>query len=139
MIERESSIANAIEEAYESVFDLAGEMREAFDALPEHLKDSHKRREEAADWLEVAADRLCGLVPNQMNQERHCVRWLEARRGNGGKIFRPARRDNVVRSLQACIFRLSELRDEDGVLDIIRELKLIRDNLKSIEFPGMST
>jgi hypothetical protein len=126
-----------IEEAYSVVDTLADEMREAFDALPEQLKDYHKRREETGYLLQVATDRLCGLVPTAICGAT--VYWLEERAGSEGKLYRPARRNNVVRSLQACIFRLSELRNEEGSLELIRELKAIRDILKSLEFPGMST
>src|SRR5262249_33842226 len=135
-----ATIADAIAEAYEVVAELADQMREAFDALPEALKEYHVRREEAADWLEIASDGLCGLAPDRMRARKHQVRWVETHAGKDGKLHRRGERDNVVRSLQACIFRLSELRnEEDDALDLIRELKRIRDILRSIEFPGMST
>ncbi|MGT2503857.1 hypothetical protein ACVOMS_29715 [Bradyrhizobium guangxiense] len=136
---QDDSIAGAIDEAHRIISELAEEMQEAFDALPEHFKDYHVRRREAAEWLEVASDSLCGLAPTGMNAERHQIRWLAMRAGKDGKLNRPARRDNVVKSLQACIFRLAEIRDEEeDALKLIGELKRIRDTLKSIEFPGMS-
>jgi hypothetical protein len=136
---QDASIGDALEEAYQIVLDLSEEMREAFDALPEQLKEYHKRREDAATWLEVASDGLCGLYPSTARQKEHQIRWFEMREGKDGKLSRPARRDNVVRSLQACIFALAELKEEDGALKLVGELKRIRDTLKSIEFPGMST
>ena len=137
---REATIADAIAEAYDVIYQLAEQMREAYEALPEGLKDYHTRRREAAECLEIASDTLCGLAPDKMRGRQHSVRWIAMRPGKDGKLHRPARRDNVVKSLQACIFRLAELRDEeDGALELIGELKRIRDILKSVEFPGMST
>lgn len=137
---REATITDAIEEAYEVIFELAEQMREAYEALPEGLKDYHVRRREAAELLEIASDTLSGLAPDNIKEPKHRVRWIAMRPGKDGKIHRPARRDNVVKSLQACIFRLAELQhEEDDALRLIGELKRIRDILKSAEFPGMST
>ena len=65
---QEATIADAIAEAYEVISELADQMREAFEALPEVLKASHSRREDGADWLEIASDELCGLVPEKMRE-----------------------------------------------------------------------
>jgi hypothetical protein len=86
---QEGSIAEAIDEAYRIISELADEMREAFDALPEHFQDYHVRRRDAADWLEVASDSLCGLAPTSMSSQKHQARWLEMQAGKDGKLNRP--------------------------------------------------
>jgi hypothetical protein len=105
----EGSIADAVDQAQQAIFELADEMREAFEALPEELKDYRVRRRGAAEWLEVASDFLTSLSAYNMRSKEHQVRWIEMRPGKDRKLNRPARRDNVVRSLQASIFRLAEL------------------------------
>ncbi|MGJ5206131.1 hypothetical protein [Bradyrhizobium sp. HKCCYLR20261] len=138
----EGSVGDAVDQAQQIIFELAEEMREAFEALPDQLKEYHVRRRDAAEWLEVASDSLIGLSTYHMRSEEYQIRWVEMRPGKDGKLNRPARRDNVVGSLHASIFRLAELNSKLGdkkVLKLIGELKRIRDTLKSIEFPGMST
>ena len=43
------TLADAVSEAQEEVNELADGMRDAFDGLPDSLKEYHRRREAAAD------------------------------------------------------------------------------------------
>jgi len=108
----ESTITDVIEEAYPEIDDLHDQMRDAYDALPEGVQYCHHRRGDAAKWLEVASDTLCGLAPRNMYDRKHQVQFMVMRPGKDGRFFRPARRDNVVRGLEACVYRLAEPQHE---------------------------
>jgi hypothetical protein len=57
-----------------------------------------RQRRVAASIMLAALDEP--IVPTSLRGDAHLVQWHEM---SGGKLFRPARRDNVVRCLQACV------------------------------------
>lgn len=119
-------------------------MRGVFEATPEPLQESHSHRGDAADWLEVVSDQLSGLSSLLEKRDgRRQVTWIEKGAGKDGRLFRPARRDNVVRSLEECLQFLaslqSRLKNEGDLKPIIERLEIAIHNLKNIEFLGMST
>jgi len=135
----EAYLAHAIRWACYEVDDLAEEMAEAFDAMPDFFQEYHYRRESAADRLREAAATLATLsAPDGFSQR--LVEWMEMVPGKDGKIFRPQRRDNVVRCLEACVQLLAHSTDDNnGVLELNDDLQEIIDLLAPIEFPGMAT
>lgn len=128
------TLAHAISEAFSEIFSLSEEMREAFDGTPESLKQSRlgRRREAAADLLEQYEPD----VPAPLRE--HQVAWIEMRRGKDGKLFRPARRDNAVRCLLACVAYLLTMPDNGDTSKLKSELQNAVDVLDTVDFPGMS-
>ena|SRR5258707_176474 len=128
----EDTLAHAIDEAFQEVFTLAQEMEEAFDGTPESLKQSSmgQSREAAATELETAWD--TPSVPDALRENR--IMWMEM----SGKLFRPARRNNVVSCLQSCIAHLSSLVDDYDVKKLKESLQNSVDILSKVHFPGMS-
>jgi hypothetical protein len=128
------TLAHAISEAFSEIFSLSEEMREAFDGTPESLKQSRlgRRREAAADLLEQYEPD----VPKEFREMQ--VTWMEMCQGKDGKLFRPARRDSVVRCLMACVVRLSTQPDNYDANKLKKELQKVINILDSVDFPGMS-
>jgi hypothetical protein len=113
-------------------------MLQAFCALPDYFQIYHYRRESASDRLQDAAHELETLsVSDALGQQ--LVEWMEMVPDKDGKIFRPQRRDNVVRCLEACIQLLAPSADDNDVLKLKDELRGMVELLASIEFPGMAT
>jgi len=133
----ENSISDGLTEAYHEISVLAEEMREAFESTPEQFKEnSGKEREIAADILESVFD---PTVPACISGEQHWIRWLEMRAGKDGKLFRPARRDNVVRCLEAGLAYAARVEDDSSeMVQFIKDIKIDINNLQCIHFPGMS-
>lgn len=78
-------------------------------------------------------------VPGKLRDEEHQVARIEMVRGKDGKLYRPARRDNVVRCLQSCFAYLSTLPDADDDMSKLKgELQNALEILKRVDFPGMS-
>lgn len=132
-----NSIEGALDEAYQSASELCEEMRDAFDNTPEQFKSNSGR------FREIAADDLDSLlhpsIPPGIAGDAHHVTWLEMLKGKDGKLFRPARRDNVVRCLEACLYYAStESDDSDAMQKFRTDLKIDISILRSIRFPGMS-
>jgi hypothetical protein len=132
-------LSSAIDECQQEVHELSEEMREAFEGTPEVFQDTAGRpREEAADRLEVAYDflRSCDGIPEALRNEE--VEWIEMRAGTNGKIFRPARRDNVVRCLQSCVWLLSAAWQNDETTKLKTDWQHAIDILRTVYFPGMT-
>lgn len=128
-------LSEAFDDAYCEAFQLGEEMREAFDATPEQFKDnSGKEREVAADILEAM---LQPSVPDSIALEE--IEWIEMRKGKDGKLFRPARRDNILRCLRAGLMRASMASDDSRAMTLfVSDTKIDIQNLERIRFPGMS-
>ena len=132
----EKQLSDAISDAYLEISNLAEEMREAFDNTPEQFKDNSGRsREEAADWLEAVLE---PRLPQELNRGDHWIEWPEMARGKDGRLFRPARRDNVVNCLNACLAYISRFPETDELKMAKHHLETTIHNLKSITFPGMT-
>lgn len=132
-----ATLTDAISEARE-LDALSDEMQEAFDGTPEHFKDSHKSREDAANYLRVAYDIWSNSndLPKAIRDEE--VEWRIMRAGKDGKLFRPARCKNVVRCLQACVVRLGTLPPDGDIGKLKREWERAIDVLRGVHFPGMN-
>ena len=131
-------LSNAIEECDQEINELSEEMRGAFEGTPEVFQDTAGRpREEAADRLEVAHDFLSGSdIPRSLRDEQ--VEWHEMRAGRNGKIFRPARRDNVVRCLEACVRLLTMRPETEEITKLKTNWQYAIDVLRAVYFPGMT-
>jgi hypothetical protein len=125
-------LTDTIRSAFEEISQLTYEMEEAYDNTPEPLKKSDvgDRRGAAA----FALDRLNEpLVPVSLRGDEHLIERKEI---SGSKLFRPARRDNVASSLQACVDYLARLRNDDAE-HLKKEIQEIIRQLKDVDFPGM--
>ncbi|MGD0025157.1 MAG: hypothetical protein ABSC37_11130 [Xanthobacteraceae bacterium] len=133
-----ATLTDAISQAQEELDTLSDEMREAFDATPEHFKDSHKSREDAADYLRVAHDILLNYndVSKAFRDEE--VEWRIMCAGKNGKLYRPARRDNIVRCLEACVVRPGSLPQDGDIAKLKREWERAINVLRGVHFPGMN-
>ncbi len=131
-------MASAISEVGYQVYELAEEMREAFEDTPEVFQSTTgKPREEAADDLERANDILMGFdLPEHLRDEE--IVWMEMRAGKTRRLFRRVRRDNVVRCLRACVARLSAVSQDDDITERRKELQRVIDLLDAVFFPGMT-
>lgn len=131
-----NQLSDAISDAYSEISNLAEEMREAFDNTPEQFKDNSGRsREEAADWLEVVLE---PTLPRELIRGDHWIEWPEMVRGKDGRLFRPARRNNAVNCLSACLAYISRFPETDELKAAKQNLEITIHNLKSITFPGMT-
>ena len=130
-----NTIADAIDEALFEVSALADEME--VDGTPESLKNSTtgQSREAAAFALKVSKSGLF-FVPESLR--KNWVEWTEMVPGKDGKLFRPARRDNIVRCLQACTTSLSSVPTNDDTTKLNSELNNSVAKLRGVHFPGMS-
>ena len=136
---RKVTLSSAIDECEQEVYQLSEEMHEAFEGTPEVFQDTAGRpREEAADRLQVAYDFLLGSgdLPKGLRNEE--VQWTEMLAGTDGKIFRPARRDNVVRCLQACVSLLATVPETDETTKLKTNWQHAIDILRTVYFPGMT-
>jgi hypothetical protein len=133
-----STLKYAIEEGGYQLSELSDEMREAFEGTPEVFQGTTGRpREVAADNLEVAYDLLLGCnVPEELRDED--VEWIELRAGKNRRLYRPARRDNVVSCLRACIAQLATVSQDDEISKLKNELQTVVDILDAVFFPGMT-
>jgi len=128
---RTATLANAISEAYKEVYALSDEMQDASDNMPAQLG---QRQGHAAVLLERVYGRLDDNdVPGELRDEK--VTWMEWRKGKDGKLFRPARRDNVVKCLQSCVASLETLPD-DEISEPKREWQWAIKVLREVHFPG---
>lgn len=134
----ETNLSDAIGECQREISELADDMRNAFECTPEVFKDTTGLpREEAADDLEIASDMLSEYdIPTALKNEE--VYWWEMRAGRDGRLFRPARRDNVVRCLQACVSRLLKEPQEAEIVDVISKWRAAINWLEAVYFPGMT-
>lgn len=132
-----NSLSKAFDDAYFEISILAEEMREAFDNTPDQFKEnSGNERGITADYLEAM---LQPSVPARVAGDEHHIEWLEMIKGKDGRLFRPARRDNVVRCLEAGILYASKISDGDpDIARFVEGTKIDIHNLKSLHFPGMS-
>ena len=135
-----NTLKEAIEQARYDAYDLRTEMETAFGGTPEGLQRSWiglARENDAVD-LSTAHDFLANCdVPAEA--EGIQIQWLEMRPGKNGKIFRPARRDNIVNCLAICDLRLGEIDQTDRIARIREDLKVSISLLKGLSFPGMGT
>lgn len=131
-----NSFREAVEDAYSEVADLADSMRAAFEGTPEQFRgNSGRGREVAADILAAV---LQPSVPSELSTKDHHIEWIEKSAGKDGKLSRPAKRDNVVRCLEAALHYVSNADDEKvNFSNFSRDLEIDIHNLKTIDFPGM--
>lgn len=143
---RESSLANAANEAYGDLQSLGEEMREWADNLEEKFSatDKYARVSEAAETLE-------GLdepdYPDWANNTKVQITELikKPRRPS-----RAQRRDDACSILQVCIEACQEWLDEhtevkegadlelSGAIESLQEdLERLKDDAEAVEFPGM--
>jgi hypothetical protein len=130
-------LSDAFDDAYFEVSQLGDEMREAFEGTPEQFKEnSGREREIAADILEAVFQ---PSIPSSIAGKGHYIEWTEMRKGKDGKLFRPARRDNVIRCLNAGLIYASRVSDDSrDMIQFIEGTKIDIHNLETIHFPGMS-
>jgi hypothetical protein len=126
------SLTGAIRYAFEQVSELTWEMEEVSENTPEPLQRSElgECRSAAACMLGMVNE---PTVPTSLRGDEHLVEWMEM---TGGKLFRPARRDNVVSCLEACVAYLSTKSNDDAT-GLKKELQKAIDDLKEIYFPPM--
>ena len=109
-----TTIESGFDGAQQEVFELAESMCEAAENMPEQLNGAHTA---AADWLQVAHDFMTrDVIPTKLRDEE--IVWRE---WTGSKIFRPQRRDNVVKFLRAYLTRLPH-EDETKHLPYLQEI-----------------
>ena len=127
-------MVHAISEAFGEVQALSDEMQEAFDGTPEPFRESSGASREAAASALAAA---CSypFVPKMVGDIQ--VSWIEMHKGKDGKLFRSARRDNIVRCLRSCLAKLPVHPDED-TSQLKQELQTAITILGNVYFPGMS-
>jgi hypothetical protein len=132
----ENKLSDAITEAYFEISALAEEMQEAFNNTPEQFKENSGRsREEAAHWLEAVLE---PQLPAELAGDSHWVKWPEMVAGKDRRIFRPARRNNIVNCLRSCLAYISKFPETDELKSAKQSLEITIHNLESIFFPGMT-
>jgi hypothetical protein len=132
----ENKLCDAITDAYQEISTLAEEMQEAFEATPEQFKENSGRsREQAAHWLEAVLE---PRLPPDFCSDVHWVKWREMVAGKDGRIFRPARRNNVVNCLRACLAYITKFPETEELKSAKQSLEITIHNLESIFFPGMT-
>jgi hypothetical protein len=132
----ENTLSDAISEAYFEISTLAEEMQDAFDNTPEQFKENSGRsREEAAHWLEAVLE---PRLPADLTGNSHWVKWSEMVAGKDRRIFRPARRNNIVNCLKSCLAYISKYPETEELKSAKQSLEITIDNLESIFFPGMT-
>lgn len=133
-VEKKSTLAEAVEEAWDELQILAEEMREAFDNTPESLQGSGagEKRGEAADALEDLSE---PSVPEALKlvEVTYYVPASVPKRG----LSRSARRDHACGVLDRLVEVLNEKEENKEAMELAQELEELKDNAEAVEFPGM--
>jgi|SRR5271166_1033931 len=120
-------LGRAIDEAFQEVNELRDEMEAAFAGTPDVFRDSTGRaREKAAEDLDAAS--TTPFVPESVANLD--VKWIEM---VGKGVYRPQRRDNVVRCLQSCVARLLTSTNDD-ISELKKELQVAIDILIPLSY-----
>lgn len=132
----DGTVEGAISDAWNTLEELASEMREAFDNTPESLQNSG-----AGEARGIAADALENLsepdVPEGFGDIAIKFEYRPF------KTSRAGRRDEAVNLLDHVVNALNELEFEDDSEktqerdDFVSEVEDLKDSADSVEFPGM--
>lgn len=146
MLKYEGTVAGAVNDAFNVIEELAGEMREAYDSTPESLQSSGvgEARGEAADTLEQISE---PDVPGDIAEVAVTFEYLPPKR-------RASRADRLADGLQSAAHAIEALEalveeklpndgdkigelDADDVRAVIDEIQGMIDEAEGVSFPGM--
>lgn len=134
-----SSVENLIDEAYQVIEELASEMREAYDNMPESLQqgDVGERRNEAADQLE-------NISPNKPDWPSDAPSVDVVFFPHLDTSSRSKRASEAADMLTTAAAELRAYEPEEGDTELKEQFEQLADqleedasDLESVDFPGM--
>jgi len=141
MIKYSATVEGAISDGYSALQDLAQEVRDVVDNMPENLQSGSR-----ADALNEAADALEYLTePSIPDVIKDLPVEFEYKPTPARKMSRRVRRDEATRIIDMAVSSAQSWLDDadddhpdrDEVETFIQEAEELRDEADNVEFPGM--